>query len=335
MVINFNCPQCGADLKYNIKKKLLHCEHCDYTEEVREKQDGIRESADEDGRFHCPSCGAVHDAKEYDMSGICAYCGAPLIISERMEGSYRPVKLIPFEYDKSQADEAFLKWCDKGKLTPKEFKKKSILNHLKPIYAPYWISDSVVNTKMRARAERVRSYIVGDEEVIETEHYSVYRDMDIEYENVDYDGALSLDDEEMHKLDPYSFEALKDFVAPYLAGFEARQYDMGAEEIAPLIQKRVRGYAEEHVRSSIVGYSSVMVMDSATDFLSMNMDFVLLPLWFFEYNYKGKTYNFMMNGQTGKVVGEPPVSNGKAFAWFIGIFVIVFVIALLIGGLLL
>ena len=70
MVVNYNCPNCGADLKFNIKRQLLYCEHCEYTEEVSEKKDGIKQSKDDDGRFHCPSCGAVYEAGQYDMSGI-------------------------------------------------------------------------------------------------------------------------------------------------------------------------------------------------------------------------------------------------------------------------
>ena len=41
-----------------------------------------------------------------------------------------------------------------------------------------------------------------------------------------------------------------------------------------------------------------------------------------------------MNGQTGKVVGEPPVAKGKVALWFAGISAIIFAVLMLIGGLL-
>ena len=47
--------------------------------------------------------------------------------------------------------------------------------------------------------------------------------------------------------------------------------------------------------------------------------------------YQGKDYLFAMNGQTGKIVGELPVSNGQAAKWFGIIFAIVFIIAMLIS----
>jgi hypothetical protein len=35
---------------------------------------------------------------------------------------------------------------------------------------------------------------------------------------------------------------------------------------------------------------------------------VLLPLWIATYRWKEKTYRFLVNGQTGKVVGTAPIS---------------------------
>ncbi len=32
MVLNFSCPNCGADMAYDIKRGQLHCEHCDHSE---------------------------------------------------------------------------------------------------------------------------------------------------------------------------------------------------------------------------------------------------------------------------------------------------------------
>ena len=35
--------------------------------------------------------------------------------------------------------------------------------------------------------------------------------------------------------------------------------------------------------------------------------------------WAGENYLFAMNGQTGKLVGDLPVSNGRAAAWFCGL----------------
>ena len=35
--------------------------------------------------------------------------------------------------------------------------------------------------------------------------------------------------------------------------------------------------------------------------------------------WNGKNYLFAMNGQTGRLIGDLPISKGKFLAWFAGI----------------
>ena len=54
------------------------------------------------------------------------------------------------------------------------------------------------------------------------------------------------------------------------------------------------------------------------------------------YDYERTEHIFAMNGQTGKVVGKPPISAGKVAAWFGGItagtFLALRLVSLMIGG---
>ena len=71
-----------------------------------------------------------------------------------------------------------------------------------------------------------------------------------------------------------------------------------------------------------------------SSFRKISAKYVYLPLWFISYPYQGKEYVFAMNGQTGKVIGTPPLSQLKTTGWFALISGIIFAI-LLAGGLLL
>lgn len=44
-----------------------------------------------------------------------------------------------------------------------------------------------------------------------------------------------------------------------------------------------------------------------------------MPVWMLTTRYKEKTYTFAMNGQTGRFIGNLPVSFAKAVGWFAGI----------------
>ena len=62
--------------------------------------------------------------------------------------------------------------------------------------------------------------------------------------------------------------------------------------------------------------------------------YALLPVWVVNTVYQGKNYMFAMNGQTGKFVGELPVSKGRYWAWagslFAGIGLVLGLIATLL-----
>jgi hypothetical protein len=51
---------------------------------------------------------------------------------------------------------------------------------------------------------------------------------------------------------------------------------------------------------------------------------------------KQAEHNFAMNGETGKIVGKPPISFAKVAAWFLGIsgttFLVLQLLTRLFGG---
>ena len=57
--------------------------------------------------------------------------------------------------------------------------------------------------------------------------------------------------------------------------------------------------------------------------LNLRRDRVLLPVWISAYRYRDKAYRFIVNGQTGEVSGEAPVSWWKVFFLGLGILVLV------------
>ena len=42
------------------------------------------------------------------------------------------------------------------------------------------------------------------------------------------------------------------------------------------------------------------------------VSYAMVPVWILTTKYEGKPYTFMMNGQTGKVVGSLPIDKRKA-----------------------
>ena len=66
-----------------------------------------------------------------------------------------------------------------------------------------------------------------------------------------------------------------------------------------------------------------------TAFSKLTYKYLLLPVWISSYKYKEKVYQFMVNGQTGKVSGKTPISIPKVIITVVAIALILILISML------
>ena len=60
-----------------------------------------------------------------------------------------------------------------------------------------------------------------------------------------------------------------------------------------------------------------------TSFNNITYKYLLLPVWISNFKYNDKVYQFMVNGQTGKISGKTPISVPKVVITVIAIIVII------------
>jgi hypothetical protein len=190
--------------------------------------------------------------------------------------------------------------------------------------------------KVSAAGTRVRTYEKGDYIYTETKHYDIFRDIQLNYLKIPVDASAKMNDELMDKLEPYPYDQLKAFKTPYLAGYIAEKYNYDDQQLFPRAKDKISSFIESYIKSTISGYSTVTYRGKDIDTKKVKSYYVLLPVWMVSYHYKQKEYLFAMNGQTGKVVGKPPLSIGKIASWFGGVAagtLLVFrIITLMMGG---
>lgn len=362
MVIQYKCPSCGADMKYDSTSRHLKCDSCgkemdiekmpvsdalngeeEYAGEEKEndapevelfdaediedeeefediaQETGYHTFEDEGSQYMCQNCGAVVITTSDTTATSCSFCGAPVVLGDRLSGQMAPAKIIPFTIGKQQAEEAFRKWCKNGLLTPKDFKAADRIKSLTGMYVPFWLYDMAGTGEADCTATKVRTYSKGDYIYTETKYYHVYRRVHLGYNRVPVDASEKMNDKLMDKIEPFSFHQLKEFKMPYLAGYLAEKYNYDDKQLLPRCLKRVNEYAENYLRSTINGYTSVIYNRKDIRLRQVNAHYTLLPVWMVCYDYKDSEHTFAMNGQTGKIVGKPPLSKQKMAAWFAGI----------------
>lgn len=343
----YKCPNCGAALEFDAELTSLHCDYCqsNFTPEealagevnmephdVREDSSAAAEFEGAVKAYHCPECGADILTDENTAATFCRFCGSPAIVETNLSGNYRPVKIIPFSITKEQAKEAFIKWCRKGKVTPRGFAAEQQMEKISGMYVPFWLYDCDVEGFASGIGTRVHTWRHGDTQYTNTKYFRIRRRAELHFQRVPADGSKSMDNTMMDYLEPYDYSQLKDFEMPYLSGFLAEKYDEDYRAVFPRIREKIDRYTYEQLRSTIREYHTVTMDGHKTIFRKNDAIYAMLPVWMLMYRYQGQNYLFAMNGQNGKVVGKPPLSKGRLAIRTAAAAVISFIVMLLGGG---
>ena len=339
MILHYTCPSCAGDMNFDADYGLLTCESCGKQENIENYPEQLittKYSGDEAQEYNCNNCGAVLITLEETAATNCSFCGSAVVIADRLSGQLAPAKVIPFTISKEEATKAFKKWCRKGLLTPKGFMTEERIKSITGIYVPFWLFDLNSKVQVNAVGTNVRTYTKGDYIYTETKYYDAFRDINLNYVKIPVDASEKMSDALMDKLEPFPYDQLKDFKTPYLAGFIAEKYNYNDEELFPRAKEKISQYIDSYIASTLKNYSTFYYKDKQVDTKNIKSHYVLLPVWMITHDFNKEEFTFAMNGQTGKVVGKPPISKGKVMAWFSGItagtLLVLKCIAAILGG---
>ncbi len=353
--VTYQCPNCNAPLEFDAHSGKFKCFYCDsmFSEsEIQEifgkRDDKVDLESDEptlsedmtaqeeftgqSALYSCPNCGAGVICDSLTSSTRCHFCHTPVVLSGRLSGEFKPDVLIPFSVTKEQARAKFNEYTKGKKFLPNGFLSEAQINNLSSLYVPYWLKSGLVDANMSAVGKIIRRWSSGDTHYTNTKEYRVERQAEFAFIRVPCDGSKRIDDELMESIEPFNYTGIKVFSMSYLSGTPAEKYDVKKEEAAQRIDERVRKASETELRRTADTYSSLESVSITTGYRSEQYVYALLPVWFLNYQYRGKDYSFVVNGQTGLTFGQLPVSKAKLFWAAFGIGFLIALIIFLIGG---
>jgi hypothetical protein len=118
----------------------------------------------------------------------------------------------------------------------------------------------------------------------------------------------------LNALAPFETANNKAYKPEYVAGFAAERYTLGLKDGWETAKKSITKKINSGVSGKILrehNADHVSDLKIKSTFNSITYKYLMLPIWVSSFQYKGKVYQFMVNGQTGKVYGKTPVSAGK------------------------
>jgi DNA-directed RNA polymerase subunit RPC12/RpoP len=340
------CAQCGAQLRYAPGQTRLTCDHCGHVQDIpaeaprsraRALQEldlakGLRDDLAggdmvEVRTTTCPSCGALVEITGATHATECPFCATPVVLDTGTQRQIKPQALVPFALTEAQARKAMVGWLGSLWFAPGtllEYARKG--RALNGVYVPFWTFDAdsdsrysgergeyyyetrTVNVQVNGRTEQ------RQERVRHTRWHSVSGRVSRDFDDVLVMASQSLPARLGNELTPWDLGALVPYSPDFLAGFQAEGYTVGLEAGHAQARARMENIIQSDVRSDIGG-DEQRVNDIDTDWSDDTFKHILLPVWMAAYKYNGKSYRFMVNGQTGEVQGERPWSVWKiAFA---------------------
>ncbi len=270
---------------------------------------------DYDG-YTCKNCGAKIITSSNTSATSCVYCGSTAIIMERITNEFTPSSIIPFKVSKEDAIELFLTVKRFHLLSPFGFFQKKNISEIEGIYIPFWLSDFRIQGKISGTGKKITSWWDGYIKHTTTDIYGFDKEGKFLFFDIPVDGSKYLDDALMNSIEPFDYKELVPFNESYLSGFLAEKYDLAKEEASKNAILRATKTIVRELETSLK-YKKVNTVKKEIIPSTINLDYVLLPVWLFHIKYHGKVYYYVINGQTKKISGNPPVEKPKLFLLFL------------------
>jgi DNA-directed RNA polymerase subunit RPC12/RpoP len=310
------CSNCGAILD----EEDLFCANCG-TEAPGHADGEHGGTIKATNNFSCDGCGA---SMSYDASAQnlrCPFCGSEKLHAEKDAKVLAPEAICTFATSRDDAEAGLKRFMGSSFWRPGDLAKMSQITKLTQVYVPYWVFAATAHTHWTADTNRVPAGARAS-------WYPIGGDHQQHYENVLVGASGALTPAETNALCPFD---LAQAVPP-------EQVDLTNVVYEPFLVQRkyarpqaVAGFeAMERTACQALVPGSARNVHVAVLLEGLTSQPVLLPVWIMAYQYRDKTYRFLVNGQTGRHTGEAPFSYTKLAA-VIGITVGVLLLSGLAG----
>jgi hypothetical protein len=322
-VVNFRCPQCAGQTAYSVARGGLTCSSCGYyepppqnpvgkgAEEFEFKVETLSRAARGWGEarkeLECELCGGVTSVPLDNLTHTCPFCSSLRVIQRQApQDVLRPRSLIPFVVDPATCSRQVAAWLGATWMAPASLRGLAATTSFTAIYIPFWTFDARVEADWRAEVERTETRGGRKRKVWHWESGHVWRVFDDLLTGGSRRVSLLL----LGQISNYDPGQLVQYDPKYLAGISAQSYDIQLEDAWEMARALMREQVRAECRAR-AGSGNVRNFSAQLDYADETWRYILAPLYIAAYQHGRKTYQVVVNGQTGAVAGQRPVDWRK------------------------
>ena len=251
----------------------------------------------------CNSCGGAVVYNARDEVASCIFCGSVSLDIEDSESEREPDGALLVEFEKDAADIEYRNWAKSSWWYPKELRNLSV--ELQILYVPAWRFQGEVESRWAGLVSAVSPS--GKRPVSGVDFANLER-------MVPASQGLTLD--ELDKLQPWH----EDKSAKWDANDNARPFELPAlSEIGA--RERIHDLMGGTHQAYISKQHSLRSIRSTSRVTDADVKLFMLPVWIGAFRYREKPWRFVVNAQTGEVVGNPPYDRIKVAVVIIAVVV--------------
>jgi hypothetical protein len=329
----FSCPACGGEAEWNPARAALVCSYCGTTSpaEIELAADGasvIREhdlatalrNIPEDQRgwqavrtsVRCQSCQAISVLEPEKVSQACDFCGATALVPEHEQKQpFRPESLLPMQVTAGEARQALKTWLSSRFWAPSNLSKKALTDQARGLYIPYWTFDAKARASWTAESGThyyVTQNVGGKTQRVQKTRWShASGNLEHFFDDQLIAASRGVHGPLLHEVEPFDTTRLVPYSAHFLSGWVVERYQIDLVAAAASSRSRMESTLRDLCGRSVPG-DTYRNLEVHSTYSGQTFKHVLTPLWLLSYRYGQKSFQAAVNGDSGRVAGEHPLS---------------------------
>jgi hypothetical protein len=230
----------------------------------------------------------------------------------------KPDSVIPFQITRDNAITRFRKWIKSKFFAPNKLKQLIREESFNALYSSSWSFSANTFSHYHGTLGRTVTRQHNGRSETTTQWFRVHSSIEQTYLDYSVQSGDRIPTNMFNRLKPFNLALLKVYRQEYLSGIAAEHYARDIEscfgDFANFVRRDLRGRIMNRHNAT-----QAQQLQINTTYNNKKFNYILLPIYIANYKYKGKLFNFYVNGASGKVVGKYPKSFWKVFLAALGV----------------
>lgn len=350
------CPECGGDAEWNAAKKALACPFCGTVLPWSDGQDVLgativehdlevalaaipaesRGLKEEKKSVKCESCQAISIFDHTRSAQRCDFCGSPSIVAvDDLKDAITPESVLPAILPDTKVRDLLRTWYGQRWWAPNKLKRIALTDTLKGIYLPYWTFDAHVDAEWTAESGyhyyETETYQdsegkTASRQVQRTRWEYSSGQLQHFFDDDAVPGTVGVHSALLRKVEPFpTLKDLKAYDPAYVRGWTVERYQIDLRQASHVSKQQMDNTIQQLCARDVPG-DVQRNLQVESRYQGRTFKHVLVPVWLTTYTYGAKSYQVVINGYTGKMAGEHPLSWVKITLAVLAVLAVIFIL---------